>query len=208
MLESAQMVCSFRIGESFKMLKKINKLIFGGILLFAINGIAQSAVLTFEDVPGSQPNKMGRIGNYNGFDFSQNLYWVDTVTSSWKYGSVSGIFTVINNGSGAGTITKETSNDFIFDGLFARVWANNPDRTGYIVGLNDGSEVWRSEVNLTTSWAFFGGQVDVIDELQLDLGNYFLVDNVALSEVPVPPAVWLFASALLGLLGFSRRRNK
>jgi hypothetical protein len=36
------------------------------------------------------------------------------------------------------------------------------------------------------------------------------LDNVqvAVSPVPVPPAVWLFGSGLLGLLGIARRKNK
>lgn len=33
-----------------------------------------------------------------------------------------------------------------------------------------------------------------------------LLDNVVLSAVPVPAAVWLLGSALLGLIGISRRR--
>jgi len=35
----------------------------------------------------------------------------------------------------------------------------------------------------------------------------FDVDNVQMSLVPVPAAVWLFGSALVGLAGWSRRRN-
>jgi len=33
------------------------------------------------------------------------------------------------------------------------------------------------------------------------------VNKVALSAVPVPPAVWLFSSGLLGLIGVSRRNQ-
>ncbi len=37
------------------------------------------------------------------------------------------------------------------------------------------------------------------------LGNF--IDDVAVSAVPIPAAAWLFASALLGLVGFGRRNN-
>ena len=34
-----------------------------------------------------------------------------------------------------------------------------------------------------------------------------LIDNVQLSSVPIPPAIWLFGSGLLGLIGISRRKK-
>ena len=33
------------------------------------------------------------------------------------------------------------------------------------------------------------------------------VDNFAISSVPVPAAVWLFGSGLIGLIGLSRRKT-
>lgn len=38
------------------------------------------------------------------------------------------------------------------------------------------------------------------------VGNF--LDDVAVSAVPVPAAVWLFSSALIGFIGFGRRRNR
>jgi hypothetical protein len=34
-----------------------------------------------------------------------------------------------------------------------------------------------------------------------------IVDNVSVNAVPVPPAVWLLASSILGLVGIARRRT-
>ena len=40
-----------------------------------------------------------------------------------------------------------------------------------------------------------------------DWGNYPHLDNVAVNVVPIPAAAWLFGTALIGLIGFSRRRK-
>lgn len=45
----------------------------------------------------------------------------------------------------------------------------------------------------------------------LDLGNnyngVFQLDNIHVTPVPLPAAVWLFGSGLIGLFGFSRRKK-
>ena len=43
----------------------------------------------------------------------------------------------------------------------------------------------------------------------IDDGYYmtFGIDGVSLSPVPLPPALWLFGSGLLGLIGIARRRK-
>jgi hypothetical protein len=38
-------------------------------------------------------------------------------------------------------------------------------------------------------------------------GNYPHLDNVSVSAVPVPAAIWLFGTALIGLVGFGKRRK-
>lgn len=70
--------------------------------------------------------------------------------------------------------------------------------------LNVGSlsSIWQTWT--VTDW----GAVDELWIVVTDIGNTGLVlDNIGLSAVPVPAAVWLFGSALLGLLGVARRRR-
>jgi hypothetical protein len=43
--------------------------------------------------------------------------------------------------------------------------------------------------------------------LQDDANNNYALAGVSVSAVPVPAAVWLFASGILGLMGFSTRRK-
>lgn len=182
-------------------------------VLALVSGFSNAATLTFDDIPGgSIINSYGDIGNYSGFDFSLNLDWVDTVNKAWEsdglyYGSISGDFTMVNNNSGLGIITEQSSNDFTFDGLNARTWGDVPDRTQHIVGLKDNAVVWDSQITLTSTWTYYSGVSGNIDELQLDLGDYFLVDNLEMTAVPLPATLYLFATGLLSLSGFLRVRK-
>lgn len=182
-------------------------------VLALVSGFSNAATLTFDDIPGATINSAGAIGNYSGFDFTTNLNtnldWVDTVNKAWEsdglhYGSISPYFTMVNDNFGMGIITEESGNDFTFDGLYARTWGDDGDRTQHIVGLKDSAVVWDSEITLTSTWTYYSGVSGNIDELQLDLGDYFIVDNLEMTAVPLPATLYLFAAGLLGLSGVLR----
>jgi len=181
------------------------------LILFTVS--SQAAILTFDDISGQSQNSVGAIGNYQGFNFGatnslNRLDWIDTVGSYWDQGSVSGDFTMFNNYTGTGIITDENSADFSFDGLWAKTWGNASARTAYIRGFNNGSEIWTSQITLNSQFTYFSGVSGLIDELRLDLGNYFLVDNLALNEttqsVSEPASLALFGLGILSLVGIRR----
>ena len=184
------------------------------VLLILFSTYSQAALLTFDDIAGQSQNSYGAIGTYQGFNFGatntlNRLDWIDTLNSGWNYGAVSGDFTLLNNYGGSGIITAQDSSDFTFDGLWARVWGNyNSSRTAYIRGLNNGSEVWASQITLTSQFSYISGLNGMIDELRLDFGNHFLVDNLALNEntqsVSEPASIALFGLGILGLAGIRR----
>ena len=60
---------------------------------------------------------------------------------------------------------------------------------------------------LTISYALLAGELDAsglsVTELQADLG----AGSIEVSPIPVPAAIWLFGTGLIGLIGFSKRRK-
>jgi len=188
------------------------------INLFAATSLAFScqtlsaAILTFDDVPGgSIQDTFGDMPTYQGYTFTSTLDWIDVVDSTWNYGAHSGDFALINNETGAGLIIEASTTDFTFDGLWAKRSSTAPDSGGddslfgTLSGYNDGNLVWEVATGLNGSYEYYAAQAGLIDELRLDFGNVFLVDDLELTAVPVPAAAWLFASGFIALLGAARR---
>ena len=48
--------------------------------------------------------------------------------------------------------------------------------------------------------------VDGVKRLELNLGGSGAIDNISFTVVPVPAAVWLFGSGLIGLIALARRK--
>lgn len=88
--------------------------------------------------------------------------------------------------------------------LFDLDWIDNP--SGRITGLEIESNI--AEWNMTR--AVFGDDFVFLDwnAMFVDGDSFFdvrlLTDH---SAVPIPAALWLFASALIGVVGFSRRNH-
>jgi hypothetical protein len=59
------------------------------------------------------------------------------------------------------------------------------------------------------SFAFVAdGNQSTIEFLGTNSGfNGYYIDNVDITAIPLPAAVWFFGTGLLGLAGFSRRRH-
>jgi hypothetical protein len=80
------------------------------------------------------------------------------------------------------------------------------------------SSVFSETLNdhVTGQWSTFTGTFEALSDYSYiyfralipdsTTGNF--IDDVAVSAVPVPAAVWLFSSALVGLVGFGRRNGK
>jgi hypothetical protein len=188
--------------------------LFVAPLLIFVNQTLSAAILTFDDVPGgSIKGSYGDMPIYQGYTFSPTLDWIDVEDPSYNYGAYSGDFALINNAGGVGTIIESSTIDFTFGGLWAKSSRTAPDSGGpdvlfgNISGYNDGNLVWELATSLNGSYEYYAAQAGMIDELRLDLGNFFLVDDLELNAVPVPAAAWLFGSGLIALLGFARRNS-
>ena len=184
------------------------------LLIFGSQTVS-AAILTFDDVPGgSIKGDYGEMPIYQGYTFSSTLDWIDVVDSSYNYGAYSGDFALINNAGGVGTVIESSTIDFTFGGLWAKSSRTAPDSGGddilfgTISGYNNGDLVWELATGLNGSYEYYAAQAGMIDELRLDLGNFFLVDDLELNAVPVPAAAWLFGSGLIALFGVARRRSQ
>jgi hypothetical protein len=194
-------------------------LLAAALALLALS--SRATVLTFDDYPAVEQYGHDAIrDSYNGYVIGTNaaggealpyLAWIDTVEGFWgAMGAVSGHFTATNDWGGAGVIRKEDGTDFTFDSVWARAWEG--DREATIRGFRGGVQVWSFTYDLTTEWTEIAGRAGAIDELQLDLGNYFLIDDVSLSpaqapvQVPEPASLAIFGLGLAAAAALRRKR--
>jgi hypothetical protein len=189
------------------------------LALAASFGTAPAAVLTFDDIPGgSVQDSSGVMPTYMGFNFScvggtldcgvfvpPELHWVDAVPFGGS--AVSGDFALTNSSGGDAVIRAADGSAFRFDGLWARAWMGG-DRAVSILGLVGGSQVWSLSGSLVDGDAYvnFGGMGVAVDELRLQFGEFFLVDDLALSAADGGPTVPEPTSLLLAGLGLAALR--
>ncbi|GKT12877.1 MAG: hypothetical protein ISEC1_P1868 [Thiomicrorhabdus sp.] len=68
---------------------------------------------------------------------------------------------------------------------------------------------WSVPTSLNGSFELYGAQTSAIDELRLNLGTHYLVDNIDLTVSPVPePSVIALMLGGLGLVGLMANRRR
>jgi len=168
---------------------RIIKRILMGIALLAWGTANASTVLSatdgdvnflFNALPDGIELFMFDDDDNNNFADAGNSLLVPIPSIVGIAGPISGNFLASNTN---GNLTLTTSPDFVLAVLDGGAWVGDTNA----VFSGDGNAV---ELTFATS-----GGVFVVDVAQ------------TLVAVPVPAAVWLFGSGLLGLVGIGRRRN-
>jgi hypothetical protein len=98
------------------------------------------------------------------------------------------------------------------------------DTTEYLFSPTGGTagvwESWQAPLSNGPGWSRIGGGGESLAEVLADVSELAFIlevttwtgleaglDNVRLNPIPVPAALWLFGSGLLGLIGIARRRK-
>ncbi len=195
--------------------KLLFKVVFSGIAAILLSGHATAALITFTwSGTGS-----GAIGStsFTNSDFVITAVGDTTNLSSFSFGTsidhdtasidisslgtftfITGTTTFVNNSKGIVGFSQTLAGDLIngpTDTAFT-TWGMNT-AIGPITGsgeLLQWNDPFQPEVNTTGGVLFFN---DASTPLTFQA-----------SVVPVPAAIWLFGSGLLGLAGITRRSNK
>lgn len=105
-------------------------------------------------------------------------------------------------------------------------WTGPSPITGIELDSVFGQELWPNETDVNAKWAGWGEDTptppawnpiwdDVNKTITIDATGGFTIPNGydvwakfnIVTAVPIPPAIWLFGSGLLGLIGIARRKK-
>ena len=136
----------------------------------------------------------GNLGIFSGGTNSQTMVWGEN-------GTISTI-----------SITNDAATPFYLLALDASSMGN-PSGQLTLTGTLSGGGTVQQVLNLNSALTTYNiTGLNNLSELDISFDGStsfapFDLDNVQMSLVPVPAAVWLFGSALVGLAGWSRRRT-
>ena len=143
------------------------------------------------------PNLQEGISFYREFDFSST----DTASgATWVFD-----FDFASNGDFPITGDTQTSAFIrVFDPIFNLLDEKNLDTT---LAPADSVTAGQLLITLDPDWTEGFLQVGFYNLTGNSEGSGMFYDNVNFSVVPVPAAVWLFCSGLIGLIGIARRKK-
>lgn len=193
-----------------------------------------ATTLTFDDIttftgssltdPSEPMYQLLTNTNYGGFAWAQFfLMWYlfldeEHPVSGYENGLVSGEYIAWKNDNIPSVITR--SELFNFNSVYlTAAWNNDLNITveGYVGGVT-GTQLYTQTVVVdTTGPTLFDFNYDGIDTVRFvsfggtnaGLGGggvQFAMDDFAFSVIPIPPALLLFCSGLLGLVGFAKKK--
>lgn len=174
---------------------------FEGNVEIDVNEITDIASFTFSTTAGNSTTSIARI--YFETDLGMILSGTPSLIPSGSGVS----FTVGTGGPGPNDPPAGNEAPSVpWGGTFERFKADAPPPRN---GINVGEY-------LTIHYDYSGTEADLVDKIVDELGNNRLAVHIlncqgtnscVATTVPIPAAVWLFGSGLLGLVGISRRKR-
>ena len=162
---------------------------------------ASATIVNFDDLVGDDlpvPDGYGGI-NWNG---RWSYYSTDQRTPYIPHSPPVRVY-------GYGAVTPF---DFITPSVFDGAWFSGQTSTVQLNLYSGGSLVASSSVLPTTEVPTFlsSGYSGLVNEVQVVTSAplLYVMDDVTYNSVPIPSAVWLLGSGLIGLVGVRRRFRK
>ncbi|MEW6267231.1 MAG: VPLPA-CTERM sorting domain-containing protein [Thermodesulfobacteriota bacterium] len=197
-------------------MRKILVLGLALLMTLGLAGFAGAAVIDFDDLVSE--NQVP--SNYQGFNWSESWYVYDDTSYMYyygnTYGSTSGENAVFNGGGVM--VSTVSGNTFNFLGAYFTGWASYNQSVWHtsesitVEGYYQGSLVGTASMNLSASqydWLNAGLMgVDQLIFYSSGDSKWFLMDDFTYNTgapVPIPGAVWLLGSGLVGLVGLRRK---
>jgi hypothetical protein len=166
--------------------------------------------LTLDRVP--IPNGYGGVH----WDNFRVLHTTDLSGTGYANGTVSGIW-IAYNGAGNPASISRASGFNLYDGYFTAAW--NDGLSLEVFGFRNGLQVYNTLLTINP----FGPTLVSLGFTNVDLvqfvssggvpgglgssGTQFVIDNLRLTQTPIPAALPLFATALGGLAFAARRKR-
>jgi hypothetical protein len=201
-------------------MKKLPTILF--LLSCFLSTGSQGYVLTFDDITTNLYKNP--LNSYGGLTWENSAVMSTALApptigyTGYRNGTVSGDYVFYSNNGNPVTVAGL---EFNFIGAYLTA-AFKEDLNIDIVGKLDGVQLYSQTITVnTTSATWFEFSFLGINELIFTSyggtdagytyppGNHIAMDNFTYNfhPVPVPAAVWLLGSGLLGLLGFSKRKK-
>jgi len=189
-----------------------NNLLGGSNLHVTVDNFSGSPV-TFYDM------------KFTGFTATNNRILLDgSFLADWKTNKdmgvhvlwdVQGLYNAINFGLQAGDkisgneMSRDTDGDGIADTVvIANLGSGTPRADGFSFRSYPnylGDQIYAPMAAVAGTQGFTSGPFVDAATVWLDIGSGHSMTVTSVSAVPVPAAVWLFGSGLIGLIGFARR---
>lgn len=194
-------------------------------MIFSSSSVALSAVLTFDDIPGQTQTPLDGhhlTNGYGGLMWSESVWDRYPVMDSERHGLVSGNYLIRSDYGGVGWVTSDRPFDFI--SAYITGWVGpHFSATGWL----DGEQLYHSyfliDYLATIDASGYEPKKYVLNFYGIDtllLGSWedheginlyvpFYIDNFEYNApVPIPSAVWLLGSGMIGIVGIRRKIKK